>query len=295
MDIREEYNRHTKDVHISRSTNHPGLSVLKYKNSVFFNNSWDPFLEETRGLVIDDRFNIVSYPLTKMYNFRVEQNAPEWSDDLLVDGIRKVNGFMAACTWYEGKLLWSTTGSLDSPYVGLAEEMFAALSLKHQSVLKSVIALSEGKTFVFECVHPQDPHIIDEIPGLYLLASRKNELGSEVNYKFEDDIFHDIWFMTLSVYRQTVGEWLDESKFYRKEGFVLHGPNNEYTKIKSPYYLNKKFLMRKMDPLKKKKEDFPEEFYGLYDKIQADPGFKLLQEQDRRKYIETYFETEYAK
>jgi hypothetical protein len=41
-----------------------------------------------------------------------------------------------------------------------------------------------GKTFMFECVHPNDPHIISEIPGMYLLGYRNLDWNSKVEYDF---------------------------------------------------------------------------------------------------------------
>ena len=49
-----------------------GLYVLKYKNSVFFNNLWgvDDRLLECRGTVVDEDYNVISRPFTKVFNSR---------------------------------------------------------------------------------------------------------------------------------------------------------------------------------------------------------------------------------
>ena len=73
-----------------------GLSVLKYKNNVFWGNLWgkDDRLLECRGMVVDSHDNVVIYPFTKVFNHM--ENGTTAPDDKIVDAIQKVNGFMAA-------------------------------------------------------------------------------------------------------------------------------------------------------------------------------------------------------
>lgn len=51
---------------MKQSVQHPQLSVVKYKRKVFFDNLWDDFLVECRGLVIDTDYNVVVNPMTKI-------------------------------------------------------------------------------------------------------------------------------------------------------------------------------------------------------------------------------------
>ena len=46
------------------SIRYPGLFVLKYKRKVFYDNLWTPELQELRGLVVDEDWNIVVHPFT---------------------------------------------------------------------------------------------------------------------------------------------------------------------------------------------------------------------------------------
>ena len=141
-----------------------GIYVLKYKKTVFYDNLWNDFLEECRGTIVDKDFNVISRPFTKIYNYGIEAKAPVLADDVLVTAYRKVNGFMVAMTWYNGDVLVSTTGSTDSDYVNMAKEMM----LKHMPWTDWQMALrgAEGTTLMFECVHPNDPHIIPEQAGM---------------------------------------------------------------------------------------------------------------------------------
>ena len=139
-----------------------GIFVLKYKKTVFFNDLWNNFLEECRGTVVDADFNVVSRPFTKIYNYGIEKNAPVVDETEFVDAWRKINGFMVAVTWHNGELLVSTTGSTDSDYVKMARELID--TERYSKVCKEW----HNTTFMFECVHRNDPHIIKEEEGMYL-------------------------------------------------------------------------------------------------------------------------------
>ena len=134
-DLLKEYvetNEHL--VSMRESVAYPSLFVLKYKKKVFFDGLWNEFLEECRGTIVDKDFNVVSRPFTKIYNYGIEAKAPKLADDTVVTAYRKVNGFMAAVTWYNGDILISTTGSTDSEFVGYIKEMIDVE--KYRSVCK---------------------------------------------------------------------------------------------------------------------------------------------------------------
>ena len=82
-----------------------GLSVLKYKNNVFWDNLWhtDPRLLECRGMVVDAEDNVVIWPFTKIFD-RFENNT-DVPQDQLVCVPRKINGFMAAMSVYNGEII----------------------------------------------------------------------------------------------------------------------------------------------------------------------------------------------
>lgn len=264
--------------------------VVKYKREVFFKDEWDDFLRECRGMVLDKDYNIVSLPFTKIHNYGVEKDAPEFADNELVYAPRKVNGFMVAATWHNGDILWSTTGSVDSMYVDYAKEMFDNMSEEHKRELKVRFMTSPDFTYMFECVHPNDPHIVEEVPGLYLLAYRSKELYSKVY-----PVVHRAVDGLAEV--MTFGELKKLAKTCKHEGFVVYSQDlTRVTKIKSPHYLTKKALMRKnFDKIRAlDKSMVDEEFYPLIEFLkeyahERDNFFNVLDERARRQYIEDWF------
>lgn len=274
-----------------------GIYVLKYKKAVFYDNLWNEYLEECRGTIVDADFNIVTYPFTKIYNYGVEKNAPVFADNDMVTAYRKVNGFMVALTCHNNDVLVSTTGSTDSDFVGYAREMM----LKHMPWADWQMAFANddmrGMTFMFECVHPSDPHIIPEDAGMYILGYRENELGSKIGH--DASVLQDLSIM-FKCYKPvgltaTVSEVKTLAKECKHEGFVFYHADGRAAKIKSPYYLVKKFVARnpRTDKLMRPdiKQSLDEEYYPLIDAIQADiTAYTALDEQARLGWVRNFLE-----
>lgn len=289
-----------KLVKMTESTIYPGLFVLKYTRRVFYDNLWCDELEHCRGTIVDRDFNVISRPFTKIYNLGIEAKAPVLSEDTMVTAFRKVNGFMTAMTWYQGDILVSTTGSTDSEYVAMAKEMM----LTHQSWADWQLAFNrtdmDGMTFMFECAHPNDPHIIPERSGLYLLGYRENTWNSKVG--------HDPFtLMELGhVFRCFVSESMTTNlarlhqlvKECRHEGYVAYTEEGEAFKIKSPHYLVNKWVTRNprtdklVDLNRDIKHQIDEEYYGLIDAIRLNiEAYTAMTEQERLAWVRNHMES----
>ena len=276
-----------------------GIYVLKYKKKVFYDNLWNEYIAECRGSIVDKDFNLVAYPFTKIYNYGIEKEAPVLAADTRVRAFRKVNGFMVACTWYKGDVLVSTTGSTDSPYVAMAKEMM----LTHQSWADWQLAFSTADmkdlTVMFECVHPGDPHIIPEKPGMYVLGYRDNEWCSKVRHNpiVLEDMSEMFKCHVPECMTTTVGNLVELTKNVRHEGFVFYTDEGVSAKIKSPYYLTSKWVARnprtdKLVDLKKDiKHNLDEEYFPLVDAIRANiVEYTALDEQARLEWVRNYME-----
>jgi len=277
-----------------------GIFVLKYKKKVFYDNLWNKYIAECRGSIVDADFNLVSYPFTKIYNYGIEKEAPKLVKDTKVIAFRKVNGFMTAMTVHKGELLVSTTGSTDSPYVDMAKEMMAT----HMPLIDWRLALGtadcEGMTFMFECVHPNDPHIVPEKSGMYLLGARDNTWGSKIVrdpfflQEFARDTLHCYWAESVTTNMARVEQMAKEC---RHEGFVAYTDDGISFKIKSPYYLTSKWVARnprtdKLVDLKNDiKQNIDEEYYGLIDAIRLNiEAYTAMNEQERLDWVRNYLE-----
>ena len=243
---------------------YPGLFILKYTRKVFYDGLWNDFLEECRGTIIDKDFRVVSRPFQKIYNYGVESKSPVVSLDTRVMAFRKVNGFLASVTWHNDDLLISTTGSTDNDYVNMAR------SLIDLDRYRKVCRTWHGTTFMFECCHVDDKHIIEESPGMYLLGYREKSWDSQVD--LTPSILRSLEqeFGTIPVEQIInipMGDLMKMAKTCTSEGYVFYTPDGVSAKIKSPHYLVQKWLARnpRTDKLltKEFKEQIDEEYYGL--------------------------------
>jgi len=271
-----------------------GIYVLKYKKKVFYDNLWNDYIAECRGTIVDEDFNIVSYPFTKIYNYGIEKEAPVLDDKTQVTAFRKVNGFMVAMTWYKGDILVSTTGSTDSDFVAMAKEMM----LTHASWADWQMAMSnselENMTVMFECVHPNDPHIVPEKAGMYVLGYRENTWGSKVGH--DPFVILDLaaMFNCFSPGSQTtsMAQLKVDAKTCKHEGYVFYTADGVSAKIKSPYYLTSKWVARNprtdklVDLNKDIKHNLDEEYYPLVDAIRANiVEYTAMDEQARLSWV----------
>ena len=287
QELRQYVEANPQLVRVRPSESYPELSVLKYSKRVFFDGLWNDYLEECRGLVIDRDWNLVSYPFTKVYNYGVESRAPRLPGDTVVDAYRKVNGFMVAVTWHGDDILVSTTGSLDSPYVALAREMIEP----NLELYRETCRAYDRYTFMFECVHPNDPHIVPEVSGMYLLGLRPKVLGAPL--VVSNALAEKFGAFAVEHTRCTVDELQETVRRVQHEGFVFYTEDGVCSKIKSPHYLVSKFVSRnpRTDKLMRPdiKQSLDEEYYPLIDAIQANiTEFTALDEQSRLAWVRRF-------
>ncbi|MFL1706703.1 RNA ligase [Campylobacter sp. MOP7] len=247
-----------KNIIVNRSRKYPELSTYKYTQDVFWNKRFDRAMIELRGLVLDGDFNMVVRPFNKVFNLseRMEKDSTfpyKISPETEICAMKKINGFLGCATYvssekFDGKsfnnrVLYSTTGFLDSSFAQLAESRLSGL----EPLFKAL----PNHTFMFEVVDPSDPHIIEEVPGVYLLACRNVENGLLLNHDELKEIAQEFLnliddFFILGVERAKWGEIEKKIPFLRHEGFVIYDKDMKdiLFKVKTPYYLITKFFGR---------------------------------------------------
>ena len=261
------------------------LDTFKYARRVMFDYLWDTneLLHECRGITYDNRTGalVVAAP-RKSFNY-LENGW--WKDvplDTPVIAYKKYNGFMACVSKHEGTGHISTTGSTKSDFVRYAEEYIPAANSTW---------LSDEFTLLYEVVHPDDPHIVDEPIGAHYLGCRSKIDGAFIPYgKLED------------TYIGTLKGILAIAEVNTSEGFMCYDLHNDPdrlapAKVKTPYYVGKKKLMRLSknnsaimynNPVKfaqtlpKMWQDVPLHIVAEFSKEQWDD----LDEKYRRNYLE---------
>ena len=276
------------------STRYTGLFVKKYARRVFYDNLWHENNEllEARGHVETADGKVVIRPFTKIFNRG--ENGTDIDRDEDVVAVRKVNGFMACATYVPevDEVVVSTTGSLDSDFVEYAE-LYITNAVKEN--IRYYYGISGPVTLMFEIVHPEDPHIIQEEFGAYLIGMRPVELEAAYFSNSDNEDYLDVVAETLNVKRP---EWsackfsqvVESAKTCFHEGFVVYGQESKTAlKIKSPFYLTLKAAARKKDIMSLNKQMVDEEFYDLIDHIKANQEmFNSLDEQARLEYMKQF-------
>lgn len=281
----------TKELVVRKeSKRYPGLFTVKYHKRVFYDNLWTDELKESRGRVELADGTVVVNPFTKIFNRNENGTDINPQENCVVS--LKVNGFMAAVTYvpFVNKVVVSTTGSLDSDFVTMAEEYIT------DSIKNKIEQNYRGKTLLFEVCHPKDPHIIPQVPGIYLIGMR--DVSSKVPYfstpAYEMTLDHIAW--TLGVGRTvwcatTFLDLLVEVKTAKLEGAVVYGQDSgTVLKIKSPYYLANKAVARVRDIEKLNRQFIDEEFYPLIEYAKNINGFSELPEQDKLQILRDFYD-----
>ena len=194
---------------------------------------------------------------------------------------------MACVSVHHGKVIVSTTGSTSGPYVDMAKEL-----LFNRFTEGEISTWEKGKSkgsWLFEICHKNDPHIVFEEEGAYYLGYRTCK---GIFYpSAEPDGCQSI--------ECNLGEALELIKSIQHKGFMMYNSNGDVCKLKSPYYIGKKKLMRMKDgnidrmfadPSKFVKDNLPPSWDWWVDSVKdyltADT-WKSYTEQQRRSFIES--------
>lgn len=243
-----------------------GLRLFKYSRSAFFSRAWLDehrdldFLRHARGIVFDVATKkVVCRPFD-----RVEESSFEdisemdlvKSPNQLMDAEYKVNGFMAAVWFYNGRWNVSTTGSLESEYVDLAEDVLSGHRL-FKALSSPKFDRFKDYTLLFEIVHKDDPHIISEQVTEYnssawLIGANLTSDDSDyqkVNFEILDELEYLFGINSAMIFRPyriklTLQELIDSADSLRFEGYMLSVDGNMISKFKSPFYKILKYLGR---------------------------------------------------
>jgi hypothetical protein len=191
-----------------------------------------PELLECRGHVYyNSTKELIQAAPRKSFNYLERGYWSSMPLDTPVEMYKKVNGYMGCATLHNDALIVSTTGTTTSDYAQWVKELLFRDYRMYEMVVDFDV------TTLFEVVVPQDPHIVQEREGLHLLGVREKANGK----------FHPMGESTLCTLEQARQIADNDSG----EGFMMYPmlPDGLYDynnccKLKTPYYIGKKKLMR---------------------------------------------------
>ena len=268
-----------------------GLSIYKYSKKAFFKNLWNqyPDLKEARGIVLDDRGNLISYPFTKIFNYGENGAALPLNEDVVATD--KINGYLGVVSIdpTTNELLMTTSGSFESEYV---DDFKNIVGKVEQSEIHDLLKWKNDFTGVqwtlmFEVISPDHHHSVigNQTKSLWFIGMRANFIGSPLMDEEELDDLKDV-FLRSDLFRRPKHQIIpfflvvDKTKDpnITIEGWVCRPFNTKSTdapvKIKARNYLQKKFLSRTKKDLSfiwnnknEARHILPEEFYDVIEEL----------------------------
>lgn len=292
--------------------------VAKYSKKAFFEQAWNeyPALLNARGHIYDMEGKLLSLPFEKVFNYSENGAGLDVRPETFVNVVRKVNGFFAATTMTDMGLMIQTSGSVQGTNADGTSNMFWRMARQMISELpdraKEYIyqySPKQSNTFMFEVVHPDDPHIVVEEPGLYLIGcsyfsqdtiekQTKFYIGEPVLNKIAQKYQFKRYNSCVTTFDVALEEAMNPS--VEHEGFMIRHVDGKYIcKVKSKRYLSQKLLARATTVSKLQSVQNPnhpqydEEVVAmiryLNDRNVSLEAFIEMEEQDRLKIIRTKF------
>ena len=268
------------------------FDTFKYHRNVMYDNLWQkyPELLEVRGHVYDNRNGrLVQAAPRKTFNYLENDTWKNVPLDTPVQVFKKLNGFLACATEYEGELVVSTTGTTNSEYAVWAKEL---IQIWYENPKNKISCASQGFTDVFEIVVPQDPHIVEEQEGCHWLGYRNKTHG-----KFTPSNWLRPTNNKGEYIECTLARAIELAQSDRGEGFMLYDAAGNCCKLKTPYYVGKKILMRMTEKnvhamyMGLLPARLPEMWYDAVNAVKKTykvEDWIAMQAQTRRKVLEQY-------
>ena len=245
------------------------LTIWNYSEKVQYDNLWDDITVQTRGLVTDDKGNIVARPFKKFFNDSEKKHTPTPDFDVY----EKMDGSLGILFHYEGEWVLATRGSFTSDQSVKGFEMLQKYDYQK---------LHKDYTYLFEIIYDDNRIVVKySYEDLILLGMTHTKTGYEVDlYNEGNDVrlknlINNLGFKVVKKY-DGINDYsvLKEMIKDDEEGFVVRFSNGDRMKIKGEEYLRLHKIMTNVsttaiwEMLSEGKDvlellkDVPDEFYN---------------------------------
>ena len=131
---------------------HGGLRILNYTNKATYSEAWDEVTTLCRGLVVDDRGEVVARPFPKFFGVQ-EPHAPAIPAGCAMHVTEKLDGSLGIAYRHDGQTWITTRGRLDSPQGRQGTEIWRE---RYASV-----RFGPDVTPLFEVIYPENRVLVD--------------------------------------------------------------------------------------------------------------------------------------
>ena len=250
------------------------LTIWNYTEKVQYENLWDEVTLMCRGLVTDNKGDIVATPFQKFFN--IEEGKFEPTEKFEV--YEKMDGSLGIVFWYEGKWILATRGSFTSDQ-----------AIKGTEILKkyNTDILFRHMTFCFEIIYKENRIVLDygEDEKLVMLGAF-DRWGKDYDISDWDEWGFDVVkkYDGIKDFKELKAMVKDD-----QEGFVVKFSNGDRIKVKGVEYLRLHKIMTNVtttgvwEYLKNGEDvlellkDVPDEFYKKIQNYVKDLRYSYFQ------------------
>ena len=155
---------------------HPSLplTIWNYTEKVQYEGLWDDITLMCRGLVTDDKGNVIARPFKKFFNMEEGKHTP--TSDFEV--YEKMDGSLGIFFYYEGGWVMATRGSFTSDQAVKGYEMMFNYDFAN---------LHKDYTYLFEIIFKENRIVVNyDFEDVVLLGMVNTKTGYEVNLYSKD-------------------------------------------------------------------------------------------------------------
>lgn len=200
------------------------LSIWNYSEKVQYDSLWDDITLSCRGLVTDDKGNVVARPFRKFFNIEEEKHTPTEQFQVF----EKMDGSLGILFFYGDEWVFASRGSFTSDQALKFKEIFTK---KYKTS-----HLYTPNTYLFEIIYPENRIVVDygNIEDVVLLGEINTESGDELDLNhYTNSIFNVVKEYNGIKDYSSLKSLVDNNA----EGFVVRFSNGDRMKIKGEEYL----------------------------------------------------------
>jgi T4 RnlA family RNA ligase len=202
------------------------LYIYNYTPLTQFSRNWNEVTLACRGLILDEKYNIIARPFPKFFNLEEHQIQDIPKEPFEV--YNKLDGSLGILYWLAGKPKIATRGSFDSEQAKVGTKI---LESKYQQVLDR---LNPNYTYLFEIIYPENRIVVDygRTKDLILLSVLETKTGKDMPLEH-------IGFPLVEKYDGINSdlEALKQLEGDNREGFVLRFASGFRIKVKFEEYV----------------------------------------------------------
>lgn len=276
------------------------LYIYNYTQLCQFDRVWNEATLECRGLILDDKYNVIARPFKKFFNFEEHTGSDSKLPSLPIEEFEvfeKLDGSLGITYWVGGKPLLATRGSFTSDQAIKGSQLLN----KYPNVW------NRDYTYLFEIIYPENRIVVDygKREELVLLAVINTLTGEEMAYEQMVALYSAV-VPVVKRFDYTDIEKIRSIVEDNAEGFVIRFKSGVRTKLKFEEYkrlhrlvtgVNAKTIwemLRTNTPLAELIDRVPDEFYKWVNETYAklmkqflDIQGQCFKELDQAKQLET--------